>query len=770
MEHLTTDLNAELDLAWQLVENTGVNVFLTGKAGTGKTTFLRQLTTRLPKRMVVLAPTGVAAINAGGMTIHSFFQLPLSPFVPDGSFQGAQKSKYQFAKQKKNIIRTLDLLVIDEISMVRADLLDSVDDVLRRIRNSDLPFGGVQLLMIGDLQQLAPVVKDDEWQMLREFYDTPYFFGSRALQKTRHVTIELQKVYRQTDQTFVDLLNRVRNNCLTPADVAMLNTRVGQENHLGEGTIRLTTHNRTADAYNEGRLAHLNSPLYTYKAEVSGTFPETSYPADALLTLKRGAQVMFLKNDISGAHLFYNGLIGQVVDIDDRHIVVRSHDDNRTIEVTPMEWTNSKYTIDKTTREIKEEVEGTFSQYPLRLAWAITIHKSQGLTFERAILDVNAAFAAGQTYVALSRCRSLQGLALTEPLSLSSVITDQLVCRYIDAELQEAQKLPEQMDGLKKEYFRSLLGELFDFHSLQWDFQKLLRIVDEHLYKIYPRLLTRMKEEQPLMQSELFDVAPRFCRQLEQILDTGDEERLNTRINDACKYFEDKLIHRIYPFANECKTLSSDNQRVQEKLDETKDSFWRTYRLKHDLLIWVLNNGFAVPSYLKQKARFVLDMEMGKESKTTSTKSRSKKSLQEALTGVTVDKPITRRQAARDAALADMRNESRKKAMPSKPSIPKSASKKPVRSIDDTIINEDDISYPELYNTLRRWRGEQAFKQHKPAYVIVSNLALAAITNALPTNQRELLACKGMGAVTVSRYGEELLEIVRDYIAENADW
>lgn len=771
MEHLSTERNTELDLAWQLVENTGVNVFLTGKAGTGKTTFLRQLTTRLPKRMVVLAPTGVAAINAGGMTIHSFFQLPLSPFVPDGSFQGTTQSKYQFGKQKKNLIRTLDLLVIDEISMVRSDLLDAVDDVLRRLRNSNHPFGGVQLLMIGDLQQLAPVIKEDEWQMLREFYDTPYFFGSRALQKTRHVTIELQKVYRQTDQAFVELLNRVRTNSLTQADVSLLNTRVGQEALLGEGTIRLTTHNRTADAYNEGRLAHLNSPLYTYKAEVSGTFPETSYPADALLMLKNGAQVMFLKNDNSPAHSFYNGLIGQVVDIDDHHIVVRSHDDNRVIEVTPMEWTNSKYTIDKTTREIKEEVEGTFSQYPLRLAWAITIHKSQGLTFERAILDVRAAFAAGQTYVALSRCRSLQGLALTEPLSPNSVITDQLVCRYIDAELDESQKLPEQMEGLKKEYFRNLLSELFDFQPLQWEFQKLLRIVDEYLYKIYPNLLSRMKETQPKMQAELFDVGPRFCRQLEQIIDAGDEERLNTRINDACKYFEDKLIHQIFPFANDCKTLSSDNQRVQERLVEVKENFWRTYRLKHDLLIWVLNNGFTVPAYLKQKARFVLDMEMGADGKSTQPRSRTKRSIQNLLMGkASASSTPARRILARDAAMADMHKTSVEKATPKKPAPARPVAKRPTANDDESIVMDDDIAYPELYNALRRWRGEQAFQQHKPAYAIVTNLALASITNALPTNERELLACKGMGTVTITRYGEEILEIVRDYIAENADW
>ena len=416
----THTTNPELELAWQFIERTGVNVFLTGKAGTGKTTFLRQLRERSPKRMVVVAPTGVAAINAGGVTIHSFFQFPLAPYVPGGSFN-SKDEKYRFSKEKKNIIRTLDLLVIDEISMVRADLLDQIDAVLRLHKDRHRPFGGVQLLMIGDLSQLAPVVKESEWNLLREYYDTPYFFGSRALQQTQHVTIELQHVYRQTDLEFIKILNEVRENRLTPESLARLNTRVGRQQATddspsNDGTIRLTTHNATANSYNEERMNALKGVRFTFKATVTGTFPESSYPAEESLVLKKGCQVMFLKNDSQGSR-YYNGKLGIVTAVDATKICVQGIDDDDIVEVEPEVWTNARYVIDKETKVIREEIDGEFRQYPLRLAWAITVHKSQGLTFDRAVLDVNAAFAAGQVYVALSRCRTLEGLTLTAPLS-----------------------------------------------------------------------------------------------------------------------------------------------------------------------------------------------------------------------------------------------------------------------------------------------------------------------------------------------------------------
>ena len=316
--------NPELQLAWQFIENTGTHLFLTGKAGTGKTTFLRRLKEHTPKRMVILAPTGIAAINAGGVTIHSFFQLSFAPFVPETTFNSSQ-THYRYSKEKRNIIRSMDLLVIDEISMVRADLLDAVDATLRRYRDREKPFGGVQLLMIGDLQQLAPVVKDNEWELLRKHYETPYFFASHALKETAYMTIELKKVYRQSDTFFLSLLNKIRENKADDEVLNELNRRYqpGFQPQKEEGYIRLTTHNNQAQRVNDCELASLPGKAYHFSAEIEGDFPEYSYPADKLLTIKEGAQIMFLKNDPSSEKRYYNGMIGEVVAVNETGIVVR---------------------------------------------------------------------------------------------------------------------------------------------------------------------------------------------------------------------------------------------------------------------------------------------------------------------------------------------------------------------------------------------------------------------------------------------------------------
>ena len=410
--------NPELQLAWQFIENTGTHLFLTGKAGTGKTTFLRRLKEHTPKRMVVLAPTGIAAINAGGVTIHSFFQLSFAPFVPETTFNSSQ-THYRYSKEKRNIIRSMDLLVIDEISMVRADLLDAVDATLRRYRDREKPFGGVQLLMIGDLQQLAPVVKDNEWELLRKHYETPYFFASHALKETVYMTIELKKVYRQSDTFFLSLLNKIRENKADDEVLNELNRRYqpGFQPQKEEGYIRLTTHNYQAQKVNDRELASLSGKAYHFRAEIEGDFPEYSYPADELLTIKEGAQIMFLKNDPSSEKRYYNGMIGEVVTVNDAGIIVRGKGNKSEFQLLPEEWGNYKYVLNEETKEITEVIEGTFRQYPIRLAWAITIHKSQGLTFERAIIDARNSFAHGQTYVALSRCTSLEGLVLKSKIS-----------------------------------------------------------------------------------------------------------------------------------------------------------------------------------------------------------------------------------------------------------------------------------------------------------------------------------------------------------------
>lgn len=720
--------NPELDLAWQFVERTGVNVFLTGKAGTGKTTFLRRLKERSPKRMVVVAPTGVAAINAGGVTIHSFFQFPLAPYIPNTSFRGSDE-KYRFSKEKKNIIRTLDLLVIDEISMVRADLLDQIDAVLRLHKDKNRPFGGVQLLMIGDLSQLAPVVKESEWALLREHYATPYFFGSLALQQTQHVTIELSHVYRQTDHTFINILNEVRENRLTTESLALLNARVKrqqttdngqqstehsefkiQNSELTDGTIRLTTHNATANRYNEERMDALKTPRFSFKATVTGNFPETSYPAEETLVLKKGCQVMFLKNDSQGSR-YYNGKLGEVTFVDGSKIRVRGLEDNTEVEVEPEVWTNAHYVIDKESKEIREEIEGEFRQYPLRLAWAITIHKSQGLTFERAVLDVNAAFAAGQVYVALSRLRSLEGLVLTAPLSASAVLTDTAVSNYMNMELEQAHHTADSLSTLQRDYYLYQLTELFTFRELEWDFRRVLRLIDEHLYKVYPLLLKMYKQADEQFARELTAVSATFYRQYAALVmqseDYATDKLLAERIHKAAVYFADHLDTLLKPLIERTR-LDSDNKEIKERITEAVYALQQSFAQKRHLLARVIARGFSVTSYLKDKAVGLLNAEQPAK--------RERKS-------------------------------------------------KAVEKIE--VDRNSDIKHPKLFHKLRAWRAARAEELGRPVYGVLTQKALIGIVNELPISGRELLRMPGFGKKSLEMFGKEILAIVQEYIEDN---
>lgn len=446
------DSNFEVELARFIVEKTRRSLFLTGKAGTGKTTFLRDITRHTKKKHIVLAPTGVAAVNAGAMTIHSFFQFGLGAYVPGVV---APQTGYLIRKAKLDLIRNLDLIIIDEISMVRADLLDHIDAELRRIRRSYLPFGGVQLLMIGDLQQLPPIAHGEEEMILRQHYKSLYFFDCKALQNLEYSCIELKNVYRQNDSHFVDILNRARIGRLTPEDIDELNTRY-QPRFMPrpeDNYIRLVTHNRMVQNVNEGEMTKLDGDEYAFDAKVTGTFPPESFPTAERLVLKKGAQVMFIKNDPDKR--FINGTLGEVCYLWKDKIKVRIADTGVTIDVEPMEWENIRYQLEETDKTVKSTTIGKFKQYPVRQAWAITIHKSQGLTFDRAIIDARAAFSPGQAYVALSRCRSLEGIVLSSPLRASAFMTDTTIDDFLQSRLADARALASEVSFVPFDYDRS---------------------------------------------------------------------------------------------------------------------------------------------------------------------------------------------------------------------------------------------------------------------------------------------------------------------------
>lgn len=632
----TTGHNDEMNLAWQFVEGTNVSVFLTGKAGTGKTTFLRKLKELSPKRMAVVAPTGVAAINARGVTIHSFFQLSPGIHIPGKVETPKGKQRfYQMSKDKKNVLRTMDLLVIDEISMVRCDLLDAIDGVLRKYRDRTKPFGGVQLLLIGDLQQLAPVATDEEWSMLSPYYDTPYFFGSHALREIEYVTVELKRVYRQSDEEFLQLLAAVRENRITEDVKQQLNMRYipGFVPPPGEGWIHLTTHNRRAQDYNERQLQAIQMPPMLFQAEVKGNFSEMSYPADVMLQLKVGAQVMFLKNDPSGEQKYYNGKIGTVTALASDHISVICPGEMQPIAVPKLEWESTKYTVDPVTQEIKEEVEGTFVQYPLRLAWAITVHKSQGLTFDHAVLDVNQSFAHGQVYVALSRCRTLQGLVLASPLRFSSVITDGMVEDFIKHELEEAKQTSGKLGEMRYRYFCILTSELFNFNRLLGDLAYVTRVVDEHLYTQQADYLAVLKESRDRMAREMMPTVERFRAQYGGILDTirqGSapesyvrDALLLERMIKASAYFLGQIVELVQPVFLRA-SINIGNQAVKKQYENALTALKQSFAIKHSTLKDVAEHGFTVKGYLRAKAVSLLEEEAPKK-RVTKRKTVSRK-------------------------------------------------------------------------------------------------------------------------------------------------
>ena len=578
--------NDELRLAWDFVENTGRSIFLTGKAGTGKTTFLKTVVEKSRKRPIVVAPTGVAAINAGGVTIHSFFQLPFTPYVPGAKME----SKFEFSREKRKILASIDLLIIDEISMVRADLLDAIDSVLRRFRDHLQPFGGVQLL--------------------KPYYYTPYFFGSKALGRIEYVTIQLQHVYRQQDDSFIDILNQIRDGRLTQENLAKLNGRY-QPHFIpkpGDGYIRLTTHNHLANYYNETELRKLSSRTFQYKASIEGTYPDYSYPTAETLELKVGAQVMFVKNDPSTGHLYYNGRIGQVVYLDNSHIKVRCEGDDDDIEVEALEWENTRYTLNEKTREIEAEVQGTFRQYPLRLAWAITIHKSQGLTFDHAIIEANQSFSPGQVYVALSRCRTMEGLVLAAPLNTHAIINDERVSTYISGQEEDAKRSIQRLPLLKQEYERQVLLQLFDFRNLVNMEESMNRVFAEYFYHSHASLKVLHNQTFDLLRTQVVDVSNKWRTLIQaKTFDELHTQEFLDRVKRSATYFADTLKNLLEKPLRLTQEVKSNNKQAMNRLGHLLPELRQAWLAHRYLLTAMAEQTFTVTRYLKEKQLSMLD-------------------------------------------------------------------------------------------------------------------------------------------------------------------
>ncbi|WP_400081162.1 helix-turn-helix domain-containing protein [Winogradskyella sp. R77965] len=605
-------VNKELDLAWNFVNNTNRNIFLTGKAGTGKTTFLHKLRHQSQKRMVVVAPTGVASINAKGVTIHSFFQLPFGPILPNDELGSSSNFNRRFSKTKINIIKSLDLLIIDEISMVRADLLDGINKTLRRYKNRNLVFGGVQLLMIGDLQQLSPVIKENEWQLLKPFYKNVFFFSSHAYQSCTPLTIELKQIYRQENPLFINILNEIRNNNLSISSAKELNKRYlpDFEPNNEDGYISLTTHNNKARQTNNQELDKLEGKEYVYKANIEGNFPEHSYPNKEALKLKVGAQVMFIKNDSSPEKRYFNGKIGKVILLEKDEVIVNCADDDFNI-VTKLEtWENIKYTVDSETKAITEDKIGSYSQIPLRLAWSITIHKSQGLTFEKTIIDAQGAFAHGQTYVALSRCKSLEGLVLKSKIEPNQIINDRHVIDF-NKNAEANQPNEDVLLKSKREFQLNLISEVFDFYKFLYPSGRILDIYYKNRGSIEGSVeqpLNIMKES----TTNLLKVSNGFKSQLQTLVDDKEIPEANNTVQErfikAVTYFKEQTKSTIEKALKDF-SFTTDNKAIQKDIEKQLDALEELLETKLSYFEG-LKDGFKTDRFLTLRAKSVF---LGKE-------------------------------------------------------------------------------------------------------------------------------------------------------------
>lgn len=582
--------NVEFNNAAEFVRHTDKLVYLTGKAGTGKTTFLKYIKDTTEKNTVVLAPTGVAAINAGGVTINSFFQIPFGPFVPNDSrlrtnAAGSENKEtiyttFKYSEDKRKIIQNLEVLIIDEISMVRADMLDVIDKILGVFRQKPyLPFGGVQVILIGDTFQLPPIADNEQWRILSQFYKTPFFFSSKVIEQNTPLYIELKKIYRQNEQEFIDLLNRVRVSQVNQNDFNVLNAKYNPSfSGNGSDYIILATHNKIVNETNLTKLNQLETELFTFEATVTGTFPDKHKPTDHYLKLKVGAQIMFIKNDTGEIKKYYNGKIGKVKELQETSIIV-VFDDESEVEVERAEWNNIKYTYDKKQKKIVEEIVGTFEQFPIRLAWAITVHKSQGLTFEKVIADLGKAFAPGQVYVALSRCTSFSGLMLKTQLNNYAIKTDPRVIEFAKNETPGT-LITEQLNTGKADFYykkaredfrKGKIKSAFDFfkRALKFrndintdNFRKFIEVQGKRV------LDYKQKNSTLLKQLELTDNKLSEAKETIDLQTQGLSDKSN-KISEQNSSIE-QLLSKITDIENEKKQLKKELNQLENELSESQ--------------------------------------------------------------------------------------------------------------------------------------------------------------------------------------------------------
>lgn len=704
----TDTSNINFQLAADFINYTNRCVFLTGKAGTGKTTFLKYIREHSNKQIAVVAPTGVAAINARGVTIHSFFQLPFTPYVPAkvGFSAGNERvtdkhqlfEKVKLNKERIGIIQKLELLIIDEISMVRCDVLDALDQVLRHYRNQHYkPFGGLQVLLIGDMFQLPPVVPNEEWQLLSQYYGSPYFFDSMVIKEGEPAYIELNKIYRQDDEIFIDLLNKIRNNNMDEDAFELLQKHYNPEfqPNKDDGYITLTTHNARADAINAEALTSLKTPSYFFKAIVETEFSEKMFPVDEVLELKLGSQVMFTKNDLDKSKRYFNGKIGTITEIGNDTIVVKCKDDNASIKVEKYKWENIRYNLNPQKQQVEEEVIGTFTQYPLRLAWAITIHKSQGLTFDKAIIDAGKAFAPGQVYVALSRCRTIDGIVLVSKIGSNSLHNDEHIKSF--SKQHKNAQLSQSLEFEKHLHQNEILQELFSYHNEVKTCEKLKTFIEQtqksfnaqtvdfindlsNKAALYNRYGIKFKQE--LTSLDINNILPE------------ENTALQERFKKAAIFFSNELENFVQQI-NACNAIT-DNKDYAKTFTETLKLLFIEIATKQ-FLMQSLQTGFLFNEYQKAKKGFTV------------------------------------------------------------PAFTFNANSRKTSSGYKHDAN------PDLYNVLKDLRDEICEQTGEPTYMVLASKSLEEMATYLPHTKSELLQISGFGKAKVEKYGLQFLELIVTY-------